>query len=94
MNQIEFGNDQAVFERFDVVNLIQNVMQSATLLAGQKEAVLGFDRDYVPTYVWADEYMVEEIVTNYVSNAINHVDFEKDYHFSGKQGNSGKSEGF
>ena len=77
LNQIEFGNDQVVFERFDIVNLIQNVMQSAVLLAGQKDAALGFDRDYEPVYVWADEYMVEEIVTNYVSNAINHVDFEK-----------------
>ena len=23
--------------------------------------------------VWADEYMIEEVVTNYISNALNHV---------------------
>ena len=26
--------------------------------------------------VWADEYMVEEVITNYISNAINHVSGE------------------
>lgn len=77
LNQIEFGKNQVTFERFDVVSLIQNVLQSAKLLAEQKEAVLALDREYEPVYVWADEYMVEEVVTNYVSNAVNHVDFEK-----------------
>ena len=28
-------------------------------------------------YVWADEFKVEEVMTNYLSNAINHADFEK-----------------
>jgi signal transduction histidine kinase len=27
--------------------------------------------------VWGDEYMVEEVVTNYISNALNHVAGEK-----------------
>ncbi len=77
LNQIEFGKDQAAFERFDIVSLIRNVMQSALLLAGQKKAEMSFDQEYGPVYVWADEYMVEEVVTNYISNAINHVDYEK-----------------
>lgn len=32
--------------------------------------------NYDTVYVWADEYMVEEVVTNYISNAINHVSGE------------------
>lgn len=89
LNQIEFGNEQVSFERFDIVNLIQNVMQSASLLAEQKEAELGLDRLYEPVFVWADEYMVEEVLTNYISNAINHVDFEKKIEISlEKRGNT------
>lgn len=76
LNQIEFGNNQVAFERFDVVALIQNVMQSSKLLAEQKGAALMFEREYEPVYVWADEYSVEEVVTNYISNAINHVEGE------------------
>ena len=30
-----------------------------------------------PVYVWADEFMVEEVITNYLSNAINHAKGEK-----------------
>ena len=77
LNQIESGNDQVAFERFDIVNLIQNVIQSAGILAEKKEAVITFDKQCDSAFVWADEYMVEEVVTNYISNAINHVDFEK-----------------
>lgn len=76
LNQIEFGNNQVSFERFDIVGLIQNVMQSASLLAEQKQATIVMDKEYDPVYVWADEYMTEEVVTNYISNAINHVDFD------------------
>ncbi|MBQ8730980.1 MAG: HAMP domain-containing histidine kinase, partial [Lachnospiraceae bacterium] len=42
----------------------------------QKEATVIFDMDE-PVYVWADEYQIEEVVTNYISNALNHIDFEK-----------------
>ena len=29
-------------------------------------------------YVWADEFKTEEVVTNYVSNALNHLDGDKE----------------
>jgi signal transduction histidine kinase len=76
LNQIEFGNDQITFERFDIVELVQSVIQSATLLAQQKEAEIYMEQ-HQPIYVWGDEYMVEEVVTNYISNALNHVAGEK-----------------
>lgn len=75
LNQIEFGNNQVTFEHFDIVQVIRSVINSATLLAEQKNAVIEID-EYSPIFVWADEYMIEEVVTNYVSNAINHVDGE------------------
>ena len=76
LNQIEFGKNQISFERFDIVQVIRSVIQSARLLAEQKGAEI-YMEETQSVYVWADEYMVEEIVTNYISNAINHVDGEK-----------------
>lgn len=81
LNQIEFGKDQIQFDRFDIVQVLESAVQSATLLAEQKEADI-FMEDYAPVYVWADEYMVEEVITNYISNAINHVSNEKEIRVS------------
>lgn len=75
LNQIEFGKDQIQFEHFDIVQVLKSAVQSATLLAEQKDADI-YMEDYDPVYVWADEYMVEEVITNYISNAINHVSGE------------------
>ena len=63
-------------ERFDLVSLVKGVIQSASILAQQKEAKLLFNEEE-PVYVWADEFKVEEVVTNYISNALNHLEGEK-----------------
>ncbi len=79
LNQIEFQSGMASFERFDIVQVVNSVVNSARLLADQKEAEIEID-DHDSIFVWADEYLIEEVITNYVSNAINHVDFEKKIH--------------
>lgn len=76
LNQIEFGNNQVNIERFDLVTLIRGVLNSSNILIQKKEAHVQFDDDEV-VYVWADEYMIEEVVTNYLSNALNHLDGDK-----------------
>ena len=76
LNQLEFGNDTVNMERFDLTELVKGVVQSAQLLAAQKEAEIRFLQEE-PISVWGDEFKIEEVVTNYVSNALNHVDFEK-----------------
>ncbi len=73
LNQLEFGNEQVVLERFDISELVRNKVQSVTILAQQKEAEIVCDMPDT-LYVWGDEYKVEEVLTNYLSNALNHVD--------------------
>lgn len=76
LNQLEFGNDVVNIQRFDLTELINGVIQSSALLADQKGARISFDQKQ-SLYVWGDEFKLEEVVTNYISNAINHVDGEK-----------------
>ncbi|MCF0133248.1 MAG: HAMP domain-containing protein [Blautia sp.] len=76
LNQLESGKDAPVMERFDIHSLIQGVLQKMGILISQKEAHIQFSGD-LPVYVWADEFKTEEVVTNYVSNALNHLDDQK-----------------
>ena len=76
LNHLESGKDAIIFERFDLTKLVRTVVHSAELLADQKGAKILFE-ETESHYVWADEFKTEEVVTNFVSNAINHVDFDK-----------------
>ncbi len=76
LNQLESGNDVITMERFDITALINNFIVSADILVSQNGVHLRVD-DSAPIYVWADEFKTEEIVRNFFSNAINHVNGEK-----------------
>lgn len=77
LNQLESGKDAVVMERFDIVSLIRGVLQTMNIMIGQKDAKVIFEAEK-PVYVWADEFKIEEVVTNYVSNALNHLEGEKE----------------
>ncbi|HIZ08249.1 MAG TPA: two-component sensor histidine kinase [Candidatus Eubacterium avistercoris] len=75
LNQLEFGNDQVYMERFNITELIQGVVNASSLLLEQKGITV--EMDLPEEYVWADEFKVEEVITNYLSNAMNHAEGEK-----------------
>ncbi|MCH5266267.1 MAG: HAMP domain-containing protein [Lachnospiraceae bacterium] len=77
LNQLEFGNGQVHLEHFDLNSVLDSVLHSAEILFRQKEVSLSYQREKEPVMVWADEYMIEEVVTNYVSNALNHVKYDR-----------------
>ena len=76
LNQIEFGTDKVELERFDIVALIRSVVENSEILIKQNEIRVQFDQT-APIDVWADEYMIEEVVTNYLTNAIHYASNEK-----------------
>ena len=71
LNQIEFGNNQVNMERFDITEMIRNMVESSKILVEKQGVKIIFDEP--ETHVWADEFMIEEVVNNYLSNARNHV---------------------
>lgn len=72
LNELEFGQSQVQVTRFDIVELIQNVCHASDILREEAEAQLEIQAEG-PVYVWADEFLIEEVVTNYVTNAIHYV---------------------
>lgn len=72
LNQLEFGDEEVTFERFDVVQLVKGVLQSCEILIQQK----GVNVNCVmaeSVSVWGDEFKTEQVIRNYISNALNHV---------------------
>ena len=76
LNHIEFGNDPARMERFDVVMLISGIIGSTEILAKQYGADIRFDHKE-PVYVWSDEVKTETVFSNYLTNAIHYSGGEK-----------------
>lgn len=76
LNQLEYGNAPLEFTRFDITEVIRAVLNATEILATRKDVTVHFEQNE-PIYVWADEYMVEEVLTNYISNAFHHVDGTK-----------------
>ena len=76
LNQLELGQEEVSFQRFNVVDLIQGVVQSCEILVQQKEADVRLDTSE-PVYVWSDEWKVEKVFRNYFSNDLNHLENEK-----------------
>ena len=76
LNQLEFGNDLINMERFDIVALVKNCIQSASILTKQQGIEVRMT-EADPIYVWADEFKVEEVFMNYFSNGVNHCSGKK-----------------
>ena len=76
LNELEFGTEAVMMERFDVVSMIHNVLSASGILFLQQNVRVVFEQT-VPTYVWANEFKVEEVLNNYISNALHHTDGER-----------------
>ncbi|MCD8019049.1 MAG: HAMP domain-containing histidine kinase [Clostridiales bacterium] len=72
LNQIEFGNDQLNMQRFNASQMIRNKLAASQILFQNKNTTVIFDENE-EYFVWADEFMIEEVFSNYLSNALNHV---------------------
>lgn len=74
LNQIEFGNEELVMERFDIVSMVKSCVSANELRATQKGIKILVESEKDVMDVWADEYKIEEVITNYLTNAINHCE--------------------
>ena len=72
LNKLEYGGDQLEYTRFDIVEMVKGVLAASEVLSGDKDVKVIFDEPG-PHFVYADEYMIEETVTNFVSNAYHYV---------------------
>lgn len=76
LSALESGRVQTEMRAFDIAELIRGVVQANQLVIRSKEADVEVDVQEQVT-VCGDEFQIEEVVTNYLNNALNHVDDRK-----------------
>lgn len=72
LSSLESGNSILHKENFNMTALTDGVLSSISILIGEKNVEVDFDTSK-DIFLYADEFKIEEVVTNYISNAIHHV---------------------
>ena len=76
LSALERGMQELDISRINLKEIVDGVANSFDLKLKEKDINISIsvsDSDYI----WADGYKVEEVIKNYMSNAINHVDDNK-----------------
>lgn len=75
LNELESGMGRLDLKRFDIMALIRGVVSANMLSIENRQARINVSPEG-PVYVWGDEFQIEQVVTNYLTNAINYVSGE------------------
>ncbi len=71
--KLEYGKREFNNETFDIIELIKEVIRKCNVMLKEKNIEVEFST-LEPTYVFADEFYIEQVVTNYITNAIKHCE--------------------
>ena len=71
--KLEYGKREFNNFKFNIVELISEIIRKTRVMLENQNVDVIFDNTK-EIYVYADEFYVEQVVTNYITNAIKHVD--------------------
>lgn len=71
--KLEYGKREFHDKEFDLVELIQGVIQNCHVMTEERNIEVLFEAKE-PIYVMADDFYIEQVVTNYFTNAIKHAE--------------------
>lgn len=71
--KLEYGTREFNNIKFDIVELINEVIRRCMVMLEEKEIQIVFDSQK-PVYVFADEFYIDQVITNYFTNAIKHAE--------------------
>ncbi|MBQ7677948.1 MAG: two-component sensor histidine kinase [Lachnospiraceae bacterium] len=76
LNELEFGASDITMERFDLAQMVHGLIITNDILINKNEIKVSFLQES-PVFVWGDAFRVEQVVSNYLSNAIHYAKYEK-----------------
>ncbi len=76
LSEIDSGFLQLDKERFDLAQLAEDVLDKYHLMIKDKDITLQMEKSN-PVLVFADTYRIEQVLVNYINNALDHVQGDK-----------------
>lgn len=70
--KLEYGTREFNNIKFDIVELINEVIRRCTVMLEENNIQIVFENNE-PVYVLADEFYIDQVITNYFTNAIKHA---------------------
>lgn len=70
--KLEYGKREFTNKKFNITELISEVIRKCEVMLQEKEITVEFDKTK-PIYVIADDFYMDQVVTNYFTNAIKHT---------------------
>lgn len=71
ISKLEMGDLNLSFEKFNIIQVVQNVFDLLEMKAEKKNIILSFDNKYIaPILVTGDREKIQQAITNLVVNAI------------------------
>ena len=76
LTNLEYGKNELNIQEFDITSLVASITKKNELLLNEKNITLEFD-DSSHYEVMGDVFRIEQVVTNYLNNAIKNIDDKK-----------------
>lgn len=76
LSNLEYGKNELNIQIFDITELIDNLLKKQELLLNEKNIKINFNYDK-PLMVKGDTFRIEQVLTNYLNNAIKNVNNDK-----------------
>ena len=70
--KLEYGKREFNNKEFDIVELINEVIRKCKVMIEEKDIEIKFEVNN-PVMVYADDFYIEQVITNYFTNAIKHA---------------------
>ncbi len=74
LSNLEYGNNELNIEAFDIVELISTVLKKNEIIFKEKNMNVTFEHEIDTILVLGDVFRIEQVLTNYINNALKHVD--------------------
>lgn len=83
LNTLEYGKNMVSMERFDLMASVRSLVASQKILASGMR--IDIEPENEPIHIWADPTMTEQVISNYLSNAIHYCGGRKEIRLRAKR---------